>query len=187
MSREDHTGCNFIDENVRLGTGSTVYKQDWIQAESVRAPGANPATFQDVGISGAWQFADGVTRVVICKFPLPLDIDTDQDVTIHLGWSSPAVSLNCRWQVESLFVKMDEDTSAAAEATSIKTETSSAQANGLIVSDWTFDSADIDFDDLCLLLRISRIGGDALDTLGDVANLHGVCFHYVSNSLGEDV
>jgi len=184
---EDHTGCNFIDEPVTLDTGSKVYKQDWIQAEAVRAPGVNPATFQDVGISGAWQFADALTKVIICKLPLGTDIDTSVDAIVYLGWSSPAVSLVCRWQVEYLIRAVDEDMSAAAEATLTQDETSSAVANGLVVSSFTIPAASLAATDKCLLLRVSRIGAHANDTLGDVANLHGICLHYVSDKLGTTV
>jgi len=179
----NYTNTAIDGEITQFGT-ARVEKQMWIQAESIKSPGVSPATFQDVGISGAWEFADGSTKVVICKFPLPTDIDYTENVTIYLGWSTPAISKNCRWQVEYLLRKADEDVTAVAEDTLTQNEGSSATANGMTVSDFTIPAASIDATDNCLLLRISRIGGHGDDTLSNVANLHGVCFHYVSDKLG---
>jgi len=66
------------------GTARTK-KSIWIQAESLRAPGTNGATFTDAGITGAWEFADNVTRYVVCKFPLRTDIDRTEDIELVLG------------------------------------------------------------------------------------------------------
>jgi len=187
MTRNNHTGCNFIDEPVSLDTGSKVYKQDWIQAEAIRAPTVNPATFADHGITGAWQFADNLTKVVVAKLPLSTDVDTSANGFIYLGWSSPTAAANCRWQVEYLIRAENESTIAAAEATLTQTEASSAVANGLVVSSFTIPAASLAATDNCLLVRITRLGADAADTLGDVANLLGICFHYVSNKLGTTV
>ena len=172
------------DGLVELHGTARIYRQIWIQSEGVRAPGTNPATFVDLGISGAWRFADNLTRVVICKLPLTTDIDTGENATVNLGWSSPTTSAVCRWQVEYLVRAANEDMTAAAEATLTQDETSSATANGLVVSGFTIPAAALAATDSCLLLRISRIGGHDNDTLGDNAHLSGLCLHYVSNKLG---
>lgn len=172
------------DGEINLHGTARVYKQIWIQAEAIRAPGSNPAAFADLGISGAWQFADNLVKVVICKLPLTTDIDTSEDAYIYLGWSSPTISEVCRWQVEYLVRTLNEDLSAAADDTLTQDENSSATANGLTIASFTLPATAWSSADNCLLLRISRMGNHANDTLGDVANLSGVCLHHVSDSLG---
>ena len=173
------------DGEINLHGTARVKKQIWMQAEAIKAPLANPATFADLGISGAWQFPDNLTRYIICKLPLVTDIDTSVDAEVHFGWSSPTTSANCRWQVEYLVRAEDEDMTVAAEATLTQTEGSSATANGLNISTFIIPAAALAAADSCLLLRIARLGADAADTLGDVANLSGLCLNYVSNTLGE--
>jgi len=164
-----------------------VYKQIWLQAESVRAPGVNPAVYEDLGITGVWQFADGLTRVIVCKLPLVTDIDRTKDASFYLGWCSLAQSKNARWQVEYRVLKEDEDVSGAADDTLTQIEVSSATANGMVLSTFTIPAGRIEDDDHCILFRVSRLGGDDLDTLSAAANLVGVCLRYQSDKLGEPV
>lgn len=169
-------------EITQHGTART-RKQIWIQAEAIQAPGVNPATFQDLGISGVWQFADNLTKVVVCKLPLITDFDPSADAEVNLGWSSPSTTGTCRWQVGYLIRTTNEDMSAAAENTLTSDESPSGTANGLVLTTFTIPNASFSSTDHCLLLRITRLG--AADTLGDVANLSGICLNYVSNKLGE--
>ena len=181
------SGANYTDtatdgEIIQYGTART-RKQIWIQAEALRAPGTNPATFQDLGISGVWEFDDNLTRVVVAKLPLITDFDSSEDANVILGWGSPSNAGVCRWQVEYLVRGENEDMSAIAEDTLTSDEAPSGTANGLTLSSFTIPAASLASTDHCLLLRITRLGG--ADTLGDVANLSGLCLSYISNKLGE--
>lgn len=170
---------NPLDPRVEIRT--------WIQAESLRAPGSNPASFEDLGISGVWQFANNLTRVIVCKFPLLYNIDREEDIKIQLGWSSPATLKICRWQVEYLFCGEDENMGASAQGTLTQNSPSSAVANGLKISEFTIPASAISEEDHCLLLRVSRLGNHGDDTLEAAANLSGVCFVYISANLGKPV
>jgi len=178
---------SYIKQRYPMSALMPVYKQIWLQAEAVRAPGVNPAVYDDLGITGVWQFADGFTRVIHCKLPMVTDMDRTKDASFYLGWCSSAQSKNARWQVEYRVLKEDEDVSGAAEDTLTQTEASSATANGMVLSSFTIPAASIGVDDHCILFRVSRLGGDDLDTLSDVANLVGVCLHYQSDKLGDPV
>jgi len=178
----NYTKTDIDGEITQYGTARTK-KQIWIQAEALRAPGVNPATFQDLGISGVWQFADNLTKVIVTKLPLITDFDPSENANVNLGWSSPSNTGVCRWQVEYLVRTEDEDMSAAAEDTLTSDEAPSGTANGLTLSSFTIPAASLASTDHCLLLRITRLGG--ADTLGDVANLSGICLSYVSDKLGE--
>jgi len=172
------------DGSIEFHGNARTKKSIWIQSESLRAPGTNGATFTDVGISGAWEFADNVTRYVVCKFPLRTDIDRTEDIELVLGWFSPATSGNCKWQLEYLLRGEDEDMTAAAESTETQTVAPSGTANGLVLTTFTVPAANISDTDHCILIRIGRVGGDAADTMSDSAYLSGVCFQFVSDKIG---
>ena len=102
-----------------------------------------------------------------------------------MGWSSPTVdpgddSKQATWQVEYLWTAPDESTIAAAQGTVPVTTSASTVANGLVMSTVALAAADVG--DECVHLRIKRRGDT--DSLGDVANLSGICMQFTSNKLG---
>jgi len=172
------------DGSMEFHGNARTNKSIWIQSESLRAPGTNGATFTDAGITGAWEFADNVTRYVVCKFPLRTDIDRTEDIELVLGWFSPATSGNCKWQLEYLLRGEDEDMTVAAESAETQAVAPSTTANGLVLTTFTVSAANISDTDHCILIRIARVGGDADDTMSDSAYLSGVCFQFVSDKIG---
>jgi len=162
-----------------------VRKNVEIAVGAIKPPASHPASWSDLGIAGAWEFSDGVTETVILEMPLPLDIDRSEDVVVDIAWSSPSTSGNCVWQLQYLLRGEDEAIDASADDTLTQTVAPSSTANGLVTTSFTIPAADISDTDKLLILRLERLGGDANDTLGDVAYLTAMNFNYVSDKLGE--
>jgi len=156
----------------------------WIGAEGIRAPPTTkPATLVELGISVAWEFSDNTDDTVVANFRIPYRMDKDISPTLLLSWSSPATSKVCKWQVEILWTAQDESVAGSAQSTLTTTSTSSSTANGLTITSITLPTPDTP--DLCLHLRIKRLGADPQDTLENVAHLSGICMQFTSDKIGE--
>jgi len=154
---------------------------------SIKPPATHPASWVDLGIAGAWKFSDGTTETVILVMPLPLDIDRTGDVIAYIEWASPSTTGNCVWELSYLMRSEDEPIDAEPDDTLQEIVGSSSTAKGLVTTSFTIPAADISDTDKLLILKLERIGGDASDTLGDVAYLTAMNFNYVSNKLGESL
>ena len=179
---------NYVAVNssgLSLSGTARVYRGAWVPATGLKAAIAKPATFVDHGISGAWEFSDNAEEQVVANIRIPSDADITEDLTILIGWSSPAQSLNCAWNISYLLTSLNENTSASAQQVLASFETSSSTANGLIVSSFTIVNAQIVSTDFCVHISILRDGDETGDTLSDVAHLHGICLDYTSDKLGE--
>ena len=175
------------DGTLTLVGTARVTKSTWVPAQSMRAPGTKPASYEDVGISGAWEFTDGTEEIIVCSIKVPEDTDMTEDLVILLGWSSPAQSLNCDWEVAYLLTKLNDDVTGAAQETLQSFETSSATSNGLIISSFTIANAQMESTDVCVHINIMRDGNDVSDTLSDVAQVHGICLQFTKDKLGTDI
>jgi hypothetical protein len=180
-------GATFAsDGELTLAGTARVVQYEWISASAVQAAGAKPAT---IGVNGGgWvvaSFADNQEQQIQANIKVPADMDTGTDSYICLGWSSPTISSVCDWEVEVLVTALNEDTEGASTVSLQSNETSSATADGLVVSSFTIPNANIGTSDVCLHIVVQRDGNDAADTLGDVAELHGIILKYTSYRLGE--
>ena len=174
------------DPPITLTGTARVEKDLWVAFSGLRAPGTKPATLVEHGISGAWRFSDSTDDTIVANIKTPLDIDITSIVqpTIGLGWSSTTTTGSAVWQVEYLWTKQDEDTTDAADGTLSVTSSASTTAEGLVLS--TLQMANFESDDVCVHLRVKRLGADVSDTLGDEAELHGLCMKYLVNRLGQE-
>lgn len=178
--------ANFAtDGELTLKGTARIIKGRWVPAQGIKAPGVKPATYVDIGISGAWEFSDNQEEIIVCNIKIPDNVDMNEDIKILVGWSSPAVSLNCDWEVAYLLTKLNDPTNAAAQQTLQSFEASSPNANGLVIATFTIDNAtQIEATDVCIHINIMRDGNDAGDTLGAAAHIHGICLEYTSDKLG---
>jgi len=172
------------DGEINLAGTARVKKSLWLGANAVKDPPTKPAVFVDHGIAGSWQFTDGTDDTIVAHIPVPQDMDISVAPSIKIGWSSTATEKNAVWQAEYLWRSANEESTAAAQETLSGTFASSATAEGFIISEIT--GVDVpSSSDICLFLRIKRLGADANDTLSADAELHGICLSYTSNKLGE--
>jgi len=170
-------GVNSLTDQVSLSGEGLIKKLIWLNPGSIKVPGESGATWADLGIGGAWEFPDNLTRYIVADCRFPKSISTTEDITIEVVWSSPSTTGVCRWQLEYLVCEEDDDASAAGTALATQDVAPSATANGLKVVAFTVPSAAVGCCDEILLLRLARIGGS--DTLGDVANMSGITFLYI--------
>jgi len=171
-----------------LGTARTINAL-WIDAQAIRAPTTNPAELISHGIleTPAFQFANAIEanqENVTFNMRIPNRMDRSVAPTLSVGWSADGSSPgNCRWQLEYLWTSPGEDTGAGAQEILYVTGTATVTADGFVVS--TFTGIDLpSATDFCLHCRITRLSADALDTIVDTVELHGVCFSWTSDKLG---
>lgn len=169
-----------LEEVIEIGNAK-VQDYLWIGASSVRGVGAKPATIglNDNGFIRAI-FADGQEQQVQANIKFPIAMDYDEDFDICLGWSSPAQSLDCDWEVTYLITALGESTDQAGTLLQ-SYETSSATANGLTLSAFTVAAAHINTGDVCVHIVAERDGNDGSDTLGNVAELTGMALRFISS------
>ena len=176
------------DGEVSLEGTARVTKYSWISVSALRAAGASAAT---IGVNGngfvVASFADNLDRRVQANMKIPDDADLTQPMYICVGWSSPATSLDCDWEVIYLMTAVDDDTDQVGTTVSDE-PTSSSTADGLVVSVIaTFAGNSIAADTICVHIILQRKGTSILDTLGDIAEVHGISFKYTANKLGETI
>ena len=161
----------------------------WVDAQSIRAPLTNPAELISHGTleTPAFQFADAIEanqESVTFNMRIPNRMDRSVAPTISIGWSADGASPgNCRWQLEYLYTAPGEDTGATAQETLAVIGTAAATADGMVLT--TFTGIDLpSATDICIHCRITRLSADALDTIEDTMELHGVCLGWTSDKLG---
>jgi len=165
-----------------------VIKYVWIGANGIKAPGSKPATFVEDGLTGCWEFADAIEanqESISGTVKVPCDIDRSVAPTFGIGWHATGVSPgDCKWQFEYLYMSPNDDATAAAQETLTAVSTASATSEGLTV----VEIAGIDLPsstDVAMFWRITRLSGDAQDTITDVVHIRGNYFKYTSNKQGE--
>ena len=143
--------------------------------------GAEWITF---GIKGAWVFEDEEENTIVTAINFPKDMDLSTAPTIKVCWSSSATSADAVWQVEYLYRQTDEDVTAAAQETLNQTATSSSTANGFTTTEF-IGFAIPNANDKTIFLRLTRLGSDVDDNLGNTAELHSIILKYTSDKLGK--
>ena len=179
------------DGEINLHGTARVLRDLWIDVSGIKAPGAKPATEVSHGNleTAAWQFSnEGVEanqESVSWRIAPPYDMDRTEGVKIRVGWSSASTG-NVKWQLEYRWLSEDEDTTQGAEETLTVVDAASTTANGLVVTDITGINAP-SATDASIIFRLTRLSADAQDTISDTVELHGICFNYVSDKLGEAI
>jgi len=65
-------------------------------------------------------------------------------------------------------------------------DSASTTANGLVISNIT--GIDLPSStDATIIFKLTRLSADAEDTISDTVELHGICFSYISDKLGESI
>ena len=177
------------DGEINLHGTARVINGQWIDAQAIKAPQTNPAELISFGVleTPAFQFADAIEvnqENVTFNMRLPYRMDKGVAAFLAIGWSADGISPgNCRWQLEYLFTKLDDDTSAGAQDTVVVTSAASATAHGLVVVQLPAMQV-TEATDICVHCRVTRLSADVLDTISDAVELHGVCLNFTVDRLG---
>jgi len=182
--------ASFASDGELTLTGTARVTRDlWIDAAGIKAPGAKPATEVSFGTLevSAWEFSDeGVEanqESVSWRIAIPYDMDRNEGVVLRVGWSSASPG-NCKWQLKYRWFSEDEDLTQDGEETLTAVDAASTTANGLVVTTITGINAP-SATDATIMFKLTRLSADAEDTISDTVELHGVCFNYTSDKLGE--
>jgi hypothetical protein len=176
------------DGEITLEGTARVYKVVALRPSGFQVPGTKPATSVEHGISMAWEFSDGTDDTIEAEMQLPQDMDRTVAPEFNIGWDSDTAdpgddTKQCVWQLEYLYLSLNEDVTAVAQETLTVTTSASTTTNGLVVS--TITGLDLpSATDRFMLIRLKRLGADGDDDLSDVAYLNGCGFKYTSNKLG---
>ena len=152
-----------------------------IPVGAVSALGASAASFVSRGLNGAWEYGDNLVRQTSATAILRDNMDRTVAPTLRVFWESPTTSETCKWQLDYIYRKANEDMSSTSGSTVSADGTSSATANGQVYTD--FSLAAPDSDDTLLVMRLTRNGSDAGDTLSASAYTHGGKIMYKANKL----
>ena len=179
------------------GDGRVTIDQ-WIGANSIKAPGAKPATWALSGLTGVWQFGDeaiaGNQETISGTIKIPSTMDRTVVPVFRIGWSTTTIYTDnatddetAEWQFEYLWVAPNEDTTAAAQEALTQTTvlTAATPAEGLVFT--VFTGIDLpDAADVALFFKITRLSAGN-DTIADTLELRGMVFTYTVNKLGTAV
>jgi len=188
---DDNTNyASFASDGLLSLVGTARVTRDlWIDAAGIKAPGAKPATEVAFGTleTSAWEFSnEGVEanqESVSWRIAVPYDMDRTEEVKLRVGWTSASTG-NCKWQLKYRWFSEDEDMTQDGEETLTEVDAASATANGLVVT--TIEGINApSATDATIIFKLTRLSADGDDTISDTVELHGVCFNYVSDKLGE--
>ena len=178
------------DGEIGLTGTARVKKKLYVDANGIKSPGANPASFVEDGLTGCWEFDDAIEanqESVSGTLLIPSDMDITVVPTFNIGWHADGISPgDTVWQFEYLWRSPNEDVSAVAQETLADTFTASASSNGLVIASITgidLPSAT----DKAMFWKITRLSAHANDTIADVTHLRGEFFEYTANKLGESL
>lgn len=173
---------------LNLSGDARVYNVIPVRPSGFSLPGTKPATAVAHGIGTSLEFSDATDDTVEAELQLPQNMDRTVAPEFNIGWDSDTAdpgddTKQCYWQLEYLYLSLNEDVTAAAQETLYVVSSASTTANGLVVSTITgLDTPSAS--DRFMMVRIKRMGADASDTLGDVAYLNGAGFKYTVSKLG---
>jgi len=182
--------ASFASDGLLSLVGTARVTRDlWIDAAGIKAPGAKPATEVAFGTleTSAWEFSnEGVEanqESVSWRIAVPYDMDRTEEVKLRVGWTSASTG-NCKWQLKYRWFSEDEDMTQDGEETLTEVAAASTTANGLVVT--TIEGINApSATDATIIFKLTRLSADGEDTISDTVELHGVCFNYVSDKLGE--
>ncbi len=103
--------------------------------------------------------------------------------TLRLGFSSPAIIGNVKWQIQYLWRGLDEDTSSVTpDATVTDIVTVSGTADGYKLANFILTAPSAT--DRTCQVKITRLGTEEVGGAGDAANLIVAVIEYTSDKLG---
>jgi hypothetical protein len=155
----------------------TIEENNWLAANEIEGPAVGAAELVKHGISLAWEFTNNKEEMVDFHLQVPSTINLSYDITFSIGWSSSVTSQNCNWNFTYITTQVDEDTTKTFEFGYDTFATSSATADGFVVTEFNL-TGDIVANDLCIHASLLRDGNDVGDTINGDVHLHGVCLTY---------
>lgn len=155
-------------------------KENFVQ---IAASGVNPvggagaAVVNDYGITSVLEFSNGNTRIAAVNIAFPGNIDRTKQMTVRLGYSNSTNTGNIYWSITYLYIGSgDPATGQDGEVFLETTVPIVADTYGFA----SFTLPSIAETDRIVELRVTRYGGNILDTNGGTTNLLGILLAYTT-------
>lgn len=153
----DGTDVFSVDSNgVVTMTGGIIGVPRILDPQEMGTPSANPAVLDELNNASAMKFIDGATRSIIVNHEIQ-DASTD----IELVWCTSATSGNVRWQIDYRSTA-DGDAMNGAWTTVNATDAAGPYAYSQVTTVISLTSLTVG---KTLMMKISRLGGNVLDTI----------------------
>jgi len=188
MARENHTGCNFIDEPCRLDTGSKVERHWLMDPTRFQMPAANYPAQSFEGIFYTLDFDNTVEESAYCQETIPWRWDITTDIEVIVDWfHTGADAGTVVWGIQYKSITTGE-TFAAPYVTITHTTAAGTAANVLLRTQFTLKiiAANLAPEDI-IAIRFYRKAADIADTLAEDARVVNVHFHFTQNKFGGDI
>lgn len=183
----DYENGNYIEissSNHRLIMHGTSRVRNILQfsAGVLKAPGVNPASFENLGLGGIYKFAKGNDEVIIGDIAILPEIDISTTICIRVGIASPDTTGDAIFKLEYLYRAIDEDISSSTpDDTLYSTTTVSSTSYGYKYATFNLQAPTIS--DKYFSYRLTRIA--SIDTVTNEVYVKGLSLIYYSNKLGE--
>ncbi|KFZ25697.1 MAG: hypothetical protein KQ78_02131 [Candidatus Izimaplasma bacterium HR2] len=122
---------------------------------------ASGATLVSYGIGVALEYSNSVTDIACANYRLPQYVDISEPLSIRIAFTSDTNTGNVLWRVAYLITDYNDDMSASGTDVD-NAVTVSTTADGYVGALFTLPTPSST--DKVVQVRLSRIGGDALDT-----------------------
>jgi len=188
MAREDHTGCNFIDEPCRFGTGSKVLRHLLIDPTRFKMPAVNYPGESFEGLFYTLDFDKTTEESTYCQEHIPFRWDTTTDIEVVVDWfHDTADNGKVVWGIEYKAISEGEVVVGAGPSFT-QTTAGNHTAGQLVRTIFTtkIPSGTLAVEDV-IAIKFYRKAADAADTLNEDARVLNVHFHFTQDKFGEDI
>lgn len=129
------------------------------------------ATLVAYGVGVALEYSNAITSIACTNYRLPQYIDTSEALSLRIAFTSDTNTGNVLWRISYLITDYDDDMTGSGTDVD-NAVTVSTQTDGYVGASFTLPTPTSS--DKVVQVRISRIGGDALDTNSGKAYLIGM-------------
>ena len=143
---------------------------------AVKAPPAEAASWESLGIGAAWRFDKNAENGLILNVNIPYDYSDKATPLIGLRWASEETTGKVLWEIETKALELDDDVTADGQKKTkegVPSETAWGLTQTWIEFPMTPDEAA-----KTMMIRFKRLGDHADDDLDGYAFLLGISLEY---------
>jgi hypothetical protein len=169
------------DGTITFAGTARLTKKVWIGSESFKNQVNATEGVVAAGFKHSWECTDAADDYVTVSWRIPDNWVSGTDIIANIHWSTPTTSQIGTWDFHYVSLAEGEDTTAAGTNLADIDDTSNGTANYTnVTGNFTIANGDIAANDM-IILRPGRVGTAGNDTLGDIADFHGITLTYTAN------
>ena len=185
-----------IENNNGSGTNVTIYggltysgsakpvRNITLVPGSINTPALRPATLESRGAGVAWEFSNNQDESIQISLIFPAKFDVTEPIDINIGWDTATTNATGVWEFAFAFLETNKP-ATTIDGTSILYAVSSDVSTAPTISGFQ-TITNYPTNAAAFVATITRLGGDASDTLNAAAFLHGVGMRYRVDTEGEE-